>query len=1208
MTVPDQPLRDAVAVDYDPFDDTPLQRIVPATESQREIWLAASLEPAASLAYNESVTLHLEGDLDSGALQRALQGLLDRHEALRGSLGANGDQFYIAANATLPYRTHDLAGLDAEAREAAVGTLLGMAVETPFNLQIGPLLRVDLLRLGSDEHILLVSTHHIVCDGWSFGVIVRELAALYARERHGTDGPLAPADSFADFALAQASHPQTPEFRADEAYWLDCITPLPAPLELPLDRPRPLRRGFDSRRQDLFLDSGLVSAVKRVGATRGASLHATLLATFGILLQRLSEQDDLVVGIPSAGQASGNHLTLVGHAVNVLPLRLVIDPLASFAETLGGVRGKLLDALEHQRYTFGTLLRRLALARDPSRLPLVSVLFNLDPGLDDDSLGFEGLRARFAGVPRSYENFELFINAVQVDGALRLECQYSSTLFDADTVARWLQAYATLLRSVVADPSCATGALPMLSATGMASLRALQPMPIPFDCRRIEALFFAQAAKNPERIAVEFGELAWSYAELARKARSLTVVLRARGVGPGDLVGVSLLRGPDMLVALLGTLASGAGYVPLDPGFPRERLEHMASDAGLALLLTAASHVGAIDFPPERTLALDAPGVLDADDSSVAGQGRLSDTEAVAYVIYTSGSTGKPKGVRVPHRAVANFLASMHREPGLDASDRLLAVTTLSFDIAVLELLLPLSVGARVVLASREQTMDGRELASMIHTRNISVMQATASTWRFKALCGGEALPADLAVKLLERCDSLWNLYGPTETTVWSTCARIADVAGGIRIGRPIDNTQVWILDMNGAACPIGVPGEICIGGSGVTLGYLGRPELDAEKFIADPFATDVQARLYRTGDRGRWRNDGTLEHFGRLDLQVKLRGFRIEPGDIEANLARHPAVAQAVVIVREDRPGDQRLVAYLTLTSAGDIDEAELRAHLRTLLPDYMIPQHFVHIDAIPLLPNGKIDRARLHAPVVARAPQAREHVNPRNEREQQIAAAMENVLSLPGIGVHDDFFALGGHSLLAARLTARLGREFNLSLSLGLLFEHPTVARLAKAIGERLVGPADTTTTAIGLLADPRMAPLSLLQKRLWLFEQLNPGTVVYNTPSAHRLRGVVDEVAFEQAFFELTRRHPILRTAIERDGREVLQRIHDVVPLRLFPAEDLSGLEPAERELRLQARLDELTNIVIDLGHAPLYRIHMFRLAAEEHVFFFMPHHII
>ncbi|NCT68905.1 MAG: amino acid adenylation domain-containing protein [Rhodanobacteraceae bacterium] len=1202
----------ARAVDYDPFAQAPLARVVPSTEAQREIWLAAKLDAAASLAYNESVSLRLAGALDAAALRRALQALLDRHEALRATFSPDGRELCIAERIELPWQERDLAALEPAARAAAVETTRQRVVETPFDLERGPLVTAELLRLGEDEHLLLLNTHHLVCDGWSFGVLVRELAALYAAERSGEPASLPAADSFAEFALAEARHPDSEACRDDERYWLARYAQLPAPLELPLDRPRPRRRTTASRRIDCTLDAALVGDLRRTGARRGASLYATLLAGFAALLQRLTGEDDQVIGIPAAGQAADGHHALVGHAVNVLPLRVAFDASAPFADALERLRGDLLDAFEHQRYTFGTLLKRLALARDPARLPLVSVLFNLDQAVDENTLRFADLHFELAGVPRRFENFELFINAVQVDGALRLECQYNADLFDAATVARWLDAYATLLRAAADDPQQALATLPLLSAAGLAELRALQPAPTPFEAgARVEARFFAQAAQTPERPALRCGDTRWSYAQLAARAERIAAAVRTRGVGTGALVGIALERGPDMLAAVLGVLRAGAGYVPLDPAFPRERLAFMAADAKLALLVTQAALADTIAWP--HTLLLDGDDALPAA-TPVASPAAGGD--AVAYVIYTSGSTGKPKGVRVPHRAVVNFLASMRRRPGLAADDRLLAVTTLSFDIAVLELLLPLGVGAEVVLATREQAADGYALAALLAASAANVMQATPATWRllleagwpggagFKALCGGEALAPDLAAALLERCGTLWNLYGPTETTVWSTCAEITAAGSTIPIGRPIDNTTVWVLDAARQPCPVGVPGELAIGGAGVTLGYLDRPELTADRFIADPFGAPG-ARLYRTGDRGRWRNDGTLEHLGRLDFQVKLRGYRIELGEIEARLAEHADIARAVVLVREDRAGDQRLVAYVTPRPATAIDEAALRRHLRATLPEYMLPQHVVVLDALPLLPNGKLDRKALPPPLAATAATRPATVAPRTDAERRIVAAMEETLALPGIGVDDDFFALGGHSLLAAQLTARLNREFGVALSLRALFDTPTAAGLAATVAG---AGAAAATPFIARRARQDRAPLSLLQKRLWLFEQLCPGTVVYNTPSAHRLRGRLDQAAFERAFNEVVRRQPVLRTCIGYDDGEVVQVVHDEVAIRLFPAEDLSALPAAEREGELARRLQALTDTPFDLAQAPLFRVRMYRLAEEEHALFFMPHHIV
>lgn len=1202
-----------IAVDYDPFAEAPLACAVPSTEAQREIWLAARLQPEASLAYNESATLRLSGPLDRDALERALEALLARHEALRATFSGDGESLLVAGAMPLRMRQRSLATLGEAERQREIETTLARSVERPFDLERGPLFSAELLQLGPEEHLLVLDAHHIVCDGWSFGVLVRELGELYAAERQGRTPVLPDADSFAAFALAAGAREASAAAQADQAYWLDRFASLPPPLDLPLDRPRPRRRSFASRRLDFHLGADRVDTLRRNAARQGASLHAMLLTGFGLLLSRLAGQDEVVIGIPTAGQAVAGQQALVGHAVNMLPIRMRVDPAEPFAGLLARVRGDLLDALEHQQITFGTLLKHLALPRDPARLPLVSVLFNLDQALDTRTLEFGGLGLEFAGVPRHFENFELFVNAAQVETGLRLECQYNTDLFDAATIERWLDAYATLLDAAAAEPAQESGALALLSPKERAALEALQPAAVPRQPgARVEQLILARAAEVPARTAIRCGGAALSYAELADRVRAIAATLAARGVGAGDLVGIALERGPDLVATALGVLAAGAGYVPLDPAFPPARLAYMAEDARLALLVAEAATADALAWPAERTLLLDAPGAL----AAATPPSVPTDDAAVAYVIYTSGSTGKPKGVQVPQRAVVNFLASMQAEPGLREDDRLLAVTTLSFDIAVLELFGPLLAGATVVLASHADGVDGGSLCRLVAGEGVTLMQATPATWRlmleagwegapgFRALCGGEALPPDLAEALLARCGEVWNLYGPTETTVWSTCWRVAARERGISIGRPIDNTSVWILDARQQPCPIGVPGEIAIGGRGVTLGYLGRPELTAERFIADPFSTAPGARLYRTGDRGRWSNDRLLEHQGRMDFQVKLRGFRIELGEIEANLMSHPDVTRAVALVREDRPGDQRLVAYLALRpGAAAADACALRAHLRDSLPDYMLPQHFVMLDAIPLLPNGKIDRKALPAPLAPT--EASSRIAPRTALERRIALAMEETLALPGLGVEDDFFALGGHSLLAAQLTARLSREFGVALSLRTLFDAPTVAALAAAIGGQ---EGSATAPRIEHRADQTRAPLSLQQTRLWLFEQLHPGSVVYNTPSAHRLRGALDEDAFSRAFDALVQRQAVLRTSIGHEDGAPVQVVHDAEPLQLFPAEDLSELAPERREVELMRRLDVLTNQPFDLAVAPLFRAHLFRLAPDEHVLFFMAHHIV
>jgi amino acid adenylation domain-containing protein len=561
-------------------------------------------------------------------------------------------------------------------------------------------------------------------------------------------------------------------------------------------------------------------------------------------------------------------------------------------------------------------------------------------------------------------------------------------------------------------------------------------------------LLQAQAARTPERVALRFGETVLSYAELDARSQRIAAALRGRGVGPGALVGVCLERGPDLVATLIGVLKAGAAYVPLDPAYPAERLRCIAEDAALAQVVAEADLAQPLAWPRERLLLLDADHVeidagLDTAATDALAVSAGADADALAYVIYTSGSTGQPKGVRIPHRAVLNFLASMQREPGLGRDDRLLAVTTTAFDIAVLELFLPLSVGAELVLASREQAGDGHALAELLTGSDATVMQATPSTWRMlfeagwqgaprlRALVGGEALPPELAAQLCAGCAEVWNLYGPTETTVWSTCWKVAQPEAGISIGRPIANTTIEVFDERGQRCPIGVPGELWIGGAGVALGYHHRPELDAERFVAEPGlarpdASSPVARLYRTGDRGRWRADGTLEHLGRLDFQVKVRGHRIELGEIEVRLAADPAVAGAVALAREDRPGDVRLVGYLVARPGAHIDIADLRERLKSALPGYMLPQHLVVLEALPLLPNGKLDRNALPAPAgdPASGFAVDEDEDARDPRVAYLAEVWADLLGT-AVAPGDNFFDLGGHSMLAVQMANRVARD---------------------------------------------------------------------------------------------------------------------------------------------------------------------------------------
>ncbi len=1212
-------------VDFDPFAAPELAATAPSTEAQREIWTAVQMGDDASAAFNESVTLTLEGDLDPAAFEAAIQDLVMRHEALRTTFSSDGLTLCVAVRLAVPVTRTDLRDLDAREREAKIRGILAWQVEAPFRLEQGPLFRTELVRLGEHRHLATFTAHHIVCDGWSMAVLLRDVCVLYSARRRGVAADLSAATPFSTYARDDRAFEASPEYAASERYWLKKLSGTLPTLELPLDGARPPAKTYASLREDYVLEPALVERVKKAGAKAGASFFTTMLGAFYVLVARLSGDDDVIVGIPAAGQSVTGQPDLVGHCVNTLPLRTQVDSTQKFSDFLRELRTTMLDAYDHQRLTFGSLIKRLQISRDPSRLPLVSVLFNVDQAVSGDELAFEGLKASYQSNPRSFENFEIFINAAEMDGRVVLECQFNTDLFAQDTIRRWLSAYEEILRGLVANDACPLGEIPILPIAERARLVYewnATFMDFPRDIA-VHRLFEDQANRTPDAVAVVCGDERITFAELDVRANRLAHRLRAMGVRSETLVGLCVDRSIAMVVGLLGILKAGGAYVPLDPAFPRDRLEFMMTDSRMPVLVTEARLAAQLPSTEARVLCLDTEAAALLKESTASlGHGSADDAtpENLAYVIYTSGSTGKPKGVAVPHRAVVNFVTSMAREPGLQHGDMLLAVTTLSFDIAVLELFLPLSVGARIVLATREIATDGALLRATIEQQGVNVMQATPATWRlligagwkghnhFKALAGGEALPRDLAGELTRRAGSLWNMYGPTETTVWSTCHRVTG-SGRILIGKPIANTTVYILDERMTPVPIGVPGELHVGGDGVTRGYLNRPELTAERFVHDPFSSTPGSRLYKTGDLARYLADGSIEYLRRNDNQVKLRGYRIELGEIEASLSIAPGVKHAAVALRQLLPGDVRLVGYLVPEGVEGPSDTELRAHVRKHLPDYMVPQHFVRLGALPLTPNGKLDRKALPLPELDHGADAREQREPRSPTEAAIVDVFQQVLGVRRVSIDDNFFELGGHSLLAAQAFSRLQQNHGIILQLRRMFESPTAEGLARLVDGEVKGAGAADKPAgIPRRAGSGAAPLSLMQQRIWLLEQLYPGLAVYNLPSAFRLKGELDIDALERAVNEIVRRHEATRTTFHAEAGEPVQKILAELQVSLRPLVDLSQRPAAEREAELLERLRVEAAASFDLVRGPLVHASLYRLAKEEHVFFWMPHHAI
>jgi amino acid adenylation domain-containing protein len=999
------------------------------------------------------------------AIVKAIEKIVARHDALRSTFSEDGETQHIAETLHLDIPISDFSQLGRDECNKRFAEAVASTNREPFKLSEDPLVRAHIFKLKEKHHVLLFTTHHIVVDGWSRGVLLSELGAIYSAECEGKTLGLPEPVQFIDYVRREKNPQENGEAAASETYWLAQFKDSVPILDLPTDWPRPALKTYASARQRIVLPPCLGRGLRRVAAQKGATLFATILAGYQALLHRLTGQHDIVVGVPTAGQLALDAQDLVGHCVNFLPLRTHIEEGASFLDYLAAVRSRLLDGYDHQNCTYGSLIQKLDLRRDPSRLPLVPVSFNLDKHRSDPD--FADLDVEVSNRVKSSINFDCEINVLQEGNELQVTWDYNSDLFDADTIRRWLSHYYRLLESVVTDPEQRISDLALLTDVEEHQLLVEwndSQREYPKD-KCIHELFEAQAERCPDAVAVVFEEQRLTYRELNSKANQLASYLRGLGVAPQTLVGLCVERSLEMVIGLLGILKAGGTYVPLDPAYPEERLAFMLQDAQVQIILTQQPLISA--FPADhgvQLLCLDTDCAQLSEHTDTNLDNAIT-SENLAYVIYTSGSTGKPKGVQISHRAVVNFLSSMQREPGLAANDIMLAVTTLSFDIAALELYLPLTVGARVVIVSREVAADGTQLIRTLEDCGATIMQATPATWRMlletgwqgsdhlKILCGGEALSSELAGQLLTRSLSLWNMYGPTESTIWSSIYRVEMPDGQIPIGRPIANTQLYILDRNQQVLPIGVPGELYIGGDGLAQGYLNRPELTEEKFIVNPFSSDRRKRLYKTGDLARRLSDGNIEILGRLDHQVKIRGFRIELGEIEAVLAQHPGVREIVVTANGDEPANKRLVAYIVSRDVQSPTANELRALLNAKVPTYMVPSAFVFLDTLPLTPNGKVDCRALPAPDQSRQERGTQFVAPRTPVEEILTNIWVEVLKLPKIGVYNNFFELGGHSLLATQVVSRVREAFRINLPVRVLFESSTIEELALVIEETLI-----------------------------------------------------------------------------------------------------------------------------------------------------------
>ncbi|KYG05796.1 hypothetical protein BE21_38460, partial [Sorangium cellulosum] len=1057
----------------------------PLSHAQQRLWFVEELQPGTAV-YNMPIGVLLRGPLDRAALERSLEQLVARHEVLRTRFEVRGGQplQVVLPEARIELQHVDLSRVPRQDRDRAARRAAEEEARRPFDLASGPPIRAALIRLADEEHVLLVTAHHIACDGGSIPVLFRDLSAFYEAARAGRAPDLPPLPmQYADVAIWQRA--QAGAWRGQIEYWKRALADI-EPLELPTDRPRGSALSHRGDTVPVSLPAPLVEELRALGRREGATMFMLLLAGFVALLHRYTGRAGVAVGAPTGGRTQVEMEPLIGFFVNMLVLRVRVDDNPTFAELVRRVRQVTLEAQGHQDIPFEQVVDALQVKRDLGRTPLFQAAFAFQSAPERPRALGELEASPFA-VDTATAKFDLLLALEEGDQGISGGIEFSAELFDRSTIERWRGHLETLLAASAARPELRVGDLPLLGreerdlvARTFSDGGSAQPAPQPACAHR---LFEAQAGAAPERTALLFEGAAVSYGELNRRANQLAHHLRARGVRRGALVGVCMPRSPNMIVALLAVLKAGGAYVPLDPTYPRDRLAFMIEDARPALLIAQPELLEALPaaLPPVVRIGESEPAFPheQADDPDAGAR-----PEDLAYVIYTSGSTGRPKGVLVEHRSLSAFAEAQRKQLGVEPGTRVLQFTRLSFDVSVMEIFVPLSAGGVVCLARAEALMPGPGLIDLLRQERIHIAMLTPSALMavgfdtlpdLRVLCvAGEVCPVELP-RRWARGRRFLNGYGPTEATVLATSAEYtADVARPT-IGRPLPNTQVYVLDGRGQPAPVGIPGELHIGGVGLARGYLNRDDLTAARFVRAAFPEAEGARLYRTGDLVRWLPNGEIDFLGRLDEQVKIRGFRIELGEIEAVLASHPDVAEAAVVTREHAPGDVRLAGFF-IPRGGRADADALRRFLAARLPDYMVPPALVPIERWPQTPSGKIDRRALaaSAPAALAALAEGARVPPRTRLELELCALFEELLGAPGVGVTDDFFSLGGHSLLAVRLMTEIRGRFGRDLPLTSLFRAPTVEGLAALLRDGGGAPGGRASVVVPLHTRGARPPL--------------------------------------------------------------------------------------------------------------------------------------
>jgi amino acid adenylation domain-containing protein len=1037
----------------DRIESRPAGEIAPISAEQRQVWLHASMAPDQPL-YNEAITIHRRGSFSLETLEKAFNEVLRRHEIWRSSIELrDGDLWLIPHDLELGLPLVDLTDLPRADRDAAARRLAEDDARTPIDLAKAPLLRARVVRMAPDYHRLYLTLHHIIFDGVSiYRVLMPELAALYAAFGDGRPSPLPePKLQYADFALWRARRLSERPMERELAYWRTALAGELSELRLPSDRRASSVPTHAGSMETFELSPQLTLAVKAFAASEGVTQYVALLAAFKAMLARTSGQNDIVIGAVTDMRRRPELEGVIGYFLNSLPLRTRPKPEMSFRDYAAEVQQTVVAALDASELPFDRIVRAVKPRRESARHPLFQVLFSIEPPAPPFPEGWDLTQM---DVTVGSAKFDLYLELDERHDRLIGRFLYSTELFEPAAIRRMIGHWITLLEGALAAPNESLARLPLLSKEEQAEiLRRRNATAADFPVLTLDALIERQARETPNAVAVESGGERWNYAELDRRAEQIAQRLRAAGVIEGDLVAILMQRSAGAVAGLIAILKCGAAYLPLDPTLPEARLRLLMGDARPVAILADRPSAQRAPRSPARLVMAD--GACWTPDVAPRRRSRRSDPSDPVYVLYTSGSTGRPKAVATPHRAVVNLLTAIRREIGFVARDRLLAVTTLSFDIAALEIFLPLIAGGRVIMASSADVADPVRLARLIERTRPAVMQATPAGWRaligvgwsgdsdLKILCGGEALSPDLAQALAARGAGCWNLYGPTETTIWSLIAKLNGGEDPVPIGRPLANTRVYVLDRQGAPVPDLAAGELAIAGDGLALGYRGDPGLTAAKFVT--LAAPIGERAYLTGDMVRWRPDGLLEFLGRTDNQVKVRGFRVGLEELESAITGHPRVTAAGVRCDPDASGETSLIGYVAGDGFGEADIPALRAFLSERLPAYMVPSRFAVLPALPMTPNGKVDRKRLPKIDPVGAPDATE---PRDGLERTLAEIWSEVLGVERPGVHDNFFDLGGHSLLASLLMAKIKARLERDLPLALLFQSPTIATLADTL----------------------------------------------------------------------------------------------------------------------------------------------------------------